>query len=316
MNPFTFTKQKVEVVAQENQPFKERYTIQDLENLSGIQAHTLRIWEKRYNLLHPVRAGNNVRYYCHGELQKLLNIAALYHHDYKISKIAALSESDLIETVRKQTLLDVSGDYASHSLKLAMLNYDQTLFDQTAQQLLSQMSFRDCFRTVFLPFLDEIGLLWQTGVITVAHEHFLSNLLRQKILNQIDQLHSTPPLTDAKVFVLFLPVNELHELGLLYSHYELLLHGHRSVYLGQSVPVEALCDIQAGFPAITFITSCTIYPKDEKIRNYLNDISSNLLRKGKDELWVSGRKFNDPKTREKIHGVRYILSPDDFLKAI
>ena len=316
MNPFTFTKQIPEAVAQDHQPYKERYTIQDLENLSGIQAHTLRIWEKRYDLLHPVRAGNNVRYYCHGELQRLLNISALYHHDYKISKIAALSESELIETVRKKTLSDVSGDYATHSLKLAMLNYDQAQFDQTTQQLLSQMSFRDCFRTVFLPFLNEIGLLWQTGVITVAHEHFLSNLFRQKILYQIDQLHTTTIRQDAKVFVLFLPVNELHELGLLYSHYELLLHGHRSIYLGESVPVEALCDIQAGFPAITFITSCTIYPQDEKIKNYLKDISTNLLRRGKDELWVSGRKFNDPKSREKLHGVRYILTPDDFLKII
>jgi MerR family transcriptional regulator, light-induced transcriptional regulator len=303
-------------VTQENLPFKERYTIQDLENLSGIQAHTLRIWEKRYDLLHPVRAGNNVRYYCHKELQKLLNIAALYHHDYKISKIAALSETELLDTVRQETLADLRGDYAGHSLKLAMLNYDQALFDQTVQNLLSQKSFRDCFRTVFLPFLNEIGLLWQTGVITIAHEHFLSNLLRQKILYQVDQLHTTQIRPDAKVFVLFLPLNEVHELGLLYSHYELLLHGHRSIYLGQSVPVEALADLQAGFPAITFITSCTIHPQDEKISAFLKDFSSNLLRKGKDELWVSGRKIQDPKTRTKLHGVRYILSPDEFLKAI
>ena len=303
-------------MAQEHQPFKERYTIQDLENLSGIQAHTLRIWEKRYALLHPVRAGNNVRYYCHEELQKLLNIAALYHHHYKISKIAALSETELVDTVRKETLTDQRGDYASHTLKLAMLNYDQFLFDQTIQNLLSQKSFRDCFRTVLLPFLNEIGLLWQTGVITVAHEHFLSNLLRQKILYQVDQLHPKQISPDAKVFVLFLPLNEVHELGLLYSHYELLLHGHRSIYLGQSVPVEALQDLQTGFPAMTFITSFTILPQEEKIYDYLVDFSSHLLRKGKDELWVSGRKIQDPKTRAKVHGVRYFLSPEEFLKAI
>lgn len=303
-------------MAQENQPFKERYTIQDLENLSGIQAHTLRIWEKRYDLLHPIRAGNNVRYYCHQDLQKLLNIATLYHHNYKISRIAALSDAQLMETVRKETLTDLTGDFASHTLKLAMVNYDQDLFDQATQQLLSQKSFRDVFRTVFLPFLNEIGLLWQTGVITVAQEHFLSNLLRQKILNQVDQLHTTTIRKDARVFVLFLPLNEVHELGLLYSHYELLLHGHKSIFLGQSVPMETLYDLQTVFPTLTFLSAFTIQPGEEKLAQYVQDFSSKLLRKGKDELWVSGRKIHNPENRPKFHGVRYILTPDEFLHMI
>jgi len=303
-------------VAQENQPFKDRYTIQDLENLSGIQAHTLRIWEKRYDLLHPVRAGNNVRYYSHKELQKLLNIAALYHHDYKISKIAALSTSALTETVQKALLTDQTGDFASHSLRMALLNYDEALFDQTIQQLLSRKSFRDVFRTVFLPFLNDIGILWQTGVITVAHEHFISNLLRQKILSQIDQLHTIQVRPDAKVFVLFLPVNEVHELGLLYSHYELLLHGHRTIYLGQSVPLESLADLQTVIPSITFIAACTIHPQDDKMLDYLKQIAHDVLRKGKDELWISGRKIQSLKNRPKLPGIKYLLSPEAFLKKL
>jgi DNA-binding transcriptional MerR regulator len=307
---------KYGTVSQENQPFKDRYTIQDLENLSGIQAHTLRIWEKRYDLLHPVRAGNNVRYYCHTELQKLLNIAALYHHDYKISKIAALSPAELTETVQKATLSDQTGDFAPHSLRMAMLTYDQALFDQTTQQLLSRKSFREVFRTVFLPFLNDIGVLWQTGVITIAHEHFLSNLLRQKILYQIDQLHATPARPDAKVFVLFLPVNEVHELGLLYSQYELLLHGHRTIYLGQSVPLESLRDLQTVFPSITFISACTTHPQDNKLVDYLKEVANDILRKGKDDLWISGRKIQAPENRPKLQGIKYLLSPEDFLKAL
>jgi len=303
-------------VSQENEPFKDRYTIQDLENLSGIQAHTLRIWEKRYDLLNPVRAGNNVRYYCHKELQKLLNVAALYHHEYKISKIAALSPAELRETVQKVMLTDQTDDFAAHSLRMAMINYDQALFDQTTQQLLSRKSFRDVFRTVFLPFLNDIGVLWQTGVITVAHEHFLSNLLRQKILAQIDQLHAIPARHDAKVFVLFLPVNEVHELGLLYSQYELLLHGHRTIYLGQSVPLESLCDLQTVFPSITFVASCTIHPLDDKLVDYLKGVANDILRKGKDELWVSGRKIQSLEIRPKLHGVKYLLSPEAFLSGL
>ncbi len=303
-------------MSQTNQPFKDRYTIQDLEHLSGIQAHTIRIWEKRYDLLHPVRAGNNVRYYSHKELQKLLNIAVLYHHHFKISKIAAYSDAELEESVRKKMISDQTGDLAAQSLKMAMLSYDQNLFDQTTQQLLSQKSFREVFRTVFLPILNDIGVLWQTGVVTIAHEHFLSNLLRQKLLSQTDQLHNTLDRQDKKVFVLFLPVNEVHELGLLYSQYELFLHGYRTIYLGQSVPVESLSDLQSVFPSITFVTSFTIYPQDDKITDYLKTIANTILRKGKDELWVSGRKIHSLKSKPNLRGVKYILSPEAFLKAL
>lgn len=303
-------------MAQENKPFKERYTIHDLESLSGIQAHTLRIWEKRYDLLHPIRSGNNVRFYSHKDLQKLLNIAALYHQGHKISRIAALSDAELEETVRKEMLVDHEGDFAGHSLRMAMLNYDHALFDQTIHLLLAQKTFREVFRTVFLPFLNDIGLMWQTGVITVAHEHFLSNLLRQKILFQIDQLPAIPIDPDKKVFVLFLPDNEVHELGLLYAQYELMLYGCRTIYLGQSVPVESLSDLQNAFPAIFFITSFTIHPQDDKVVDYLKSISKNLLRNGKDELWVSGRKIHHPANREKIKGIRYIMGADELIETV
>lgn len=304
------------MVAKDNQPFKERYTIQDLEGLSGIQAHTIRIWEKRYDLLHPIRLGNNVRYYSHKNLQKLLNVAALYHQGFKISRIASLTEADLEETVRKEMLVDHQGDFAGHSLRMAMLNFDHALFDQTIHLLLAQKTFREVFRTVFLPFLNEIGLMWQTSVITVAHEHFLSNLLRQKILYQIDQLHAITVDPDQKVFVLFLPDCEVHELGLLYAQYELMLHGCRTIYLGQSVPLESLSDLQTAFPAIIFITSFTIHPQDDKVADYLKSVSKNLLRKGYDELWVSGRKIHNPNIRVKIKGIRYIMGADEFIESI
>ncbi len=303
-------------VAQDNQPFKERYTIQDLEGLSRIQAHTIRIWEKRYDLLHPIRLGNNVRYYSHKDLQKILNVAALYHQGFKISRIASLAEADLEETVRKEMLVDHQGDFAGHSLRMAMLNFDHALFDQTIHLLLAQKTFREVFRTVFLPFLNDVGLMWQTSVITVAHEHFLTNLLRQKILYQIDQLHAITVDPDQKIFVLFLPDCEVHELGLLYAQYELMLHGCRTIYLGQSVPLESLSDLQTAFPAIIFITAFTIHPQDDKVADYLKNVSKNLLRKGYDELWVSGRKIHNPNSRVKIKGIRYIMGADEFIESI
>lgn len=300
----------------EDLPFKERYTIQDLENLSGIQAHTLRMWEKRYNLLHPVRAGNNVRYYSPQDLLKWLNVTALYHQGLKISKIAALSNKELQEHVKQATQSDASGQLIIHTLKTAMMTFDQPLFDATIGPLLVQKPFREVFRTVCIPLLQETGLMWQTNTITVAHEHFLSNLLRQKLLHQIELLMARPSSNSKKVYVLFLPSNEVHELGLLYSYYELLIHGHRCIYLGQSVPLDALQDVKTYFPRLIYITAFTIYPADEHLKDYLHTISRDLLRKGKDELWVSGRKIQPASCRPALAGIHYLLSPEAFLKKL
>lgn len=297
-------------------PFKDWYTIQDLENLSGIQAHTLRIWEKRYDLLHPVRGSNNIRYYSPQELRKWLNISALYHQGWKISKIAALSTTELVEHVRQATRKDATGHLAMQSLIAAMLTFDQPLFDETVTQLLSQKPFREVFRTVFIPLLQETGLMWQTETITVAQEHFLSNLLRQKLLHQIEQLPSGISTTDKNVYVLFLPANEVHELGLLFSYYELTLHGKRCIYLGQSVPVDSLRDLKNHFPRLVYVTAFTIQPSDEQVDTYLSAMSRELLRKGKDELWVSGRKIQSAVSKPALPGIHYILSPEDFLKRL
>jgi DNA-binding transcriptional MerR regulator len=299
-----------------NQPFKERFTIQDLENLSGIQAHTIRIWEKRYDLLQPKRAGNNVRYYSQEDLQKLLNISTLYHHQFKISRLASMSDEELVEQVRRETLSGNHDAYVIHALKLSMLTYNQPLFDETFRKLQVSKSFREIFTGIFYPLLNEVGLMWQTGTITIAHEHFISNLIRQKILLQIEQLQSASFAPDVKTFVLYLPVNEIHELGLLYSHFELLQHGYRSIYLGQSVPVNVLHDLQAHYPEICFVTSFTIEPADDKVKEYLKEISTSLLRPGMDEFWASGRKIRALATRPRLKGIKYILSPDDFLKLL
>ncbi len=299
-----------------DQPFKDRYTIQDLENLSGIQAHTIRIWEKRYDLLHPLRAGNNVRYYSQEDLLKLLNISTLYKQHYKISRLASMDEAELLETIRKESMQGMSDDFTSHAFKLAMLNYDQPLFDQTFMEVSRHRSFREIFSSIFIPLLNDIGMMWQTDTITIAHEHFLSNLVRQKILLQVEHLQSAQSVPGARTFVLFLPANEVHELGLLYSHYEICAHGHRSIYLGQSVPEEALGNLQSIYPGITFVTSMTTHPTDEKLETYLSNISSSLLRKGKDELWVSGRKIHALSSRTAFSGVKLILSQEDFLKAL
>lgn len=272
---------------------KEQFTIKDLECLSGIKAHTIRIWEKRYNLLEPNRTDTNIRFYDINSLQKLLNISLLNSNGYKISKIADLPEDKIPAIVRELISKKGTSHYSINSFKLAMLNFDQRLFDQTYNQLLTQKTFREIFLDIFVQLLNDIGVLWQTNSIIPAHEHFISNLIKQKIHLHIEKLQLQTPDKQDRVFVLFLPINEIHELALLYIHLELLLHGYSSIYLGQSVPLDNLNALKQLHEKIVFVSFFTIYPVEEDIEEYLLDISNNVLRPNMDEFWVLGKRIGD-----------------------
>ena len=160
---------------------KNRFSIKDLENLTGIKAHTIRIWEKRYNLLTPKRTDTNIRYYDLASFQKMLNVSYLNNNGYKISKIATLKANEIHALVRELASKTNLERHAINSFKLSMLNFDQVLFYNTYDSLLKEKPFHDVFYDIFIPLLTEIGLLWQTNTITPAHEHFLTTLIRQKI---------------------------------------------------------------------------------------------------------------------------------------
>ncbi|MFY0643323.1 MAG: MerR family transcriptional regulator [Bacteroidia bacterium] len=271
------------------------FSIKDLENLSGILAHTIRIWEKRYGILSPMRNESNVRLYDINNLQKLLNVSLLYNNGLKISKIASLSDQELIMKVKEQ--MNNGGRYHQPiaNMKMAMLKFDQALFEHSYNQIAADNSFRSIFIDVFIPLLQNIGLEWQSDSITPAHEHFISNLITQKLQLNIEKVQQVNNREDDLVYVLFLPSNEMHELGLLYIHYELLLRGHKSVYLGRSVPRSNLKLMQSTFNAIHFISYFTVKPDPSETTQYLNDIHSNILRKDKDFLWVVDKKGSSAK---------------------
>lgn len=270
---------------------KTEFTIKDLENFSGIKAHTIRIWEKRFNLFEPKRTDSNIRYYDMDSLQKLLNISLLYNNGLKISKIADLSDAKIALSVRELVFNKGTESQAAVSFKLAMLNFDEGLFNQTYNSLISQISFRNIFTEIFMPFLNEIGVLWQVNSITPAHEHFITNLIKQKILINTEKLQFLQPNKTTRKFVLYLPMNEIHELGLLYLHFELLFHGYHSIYLGQSVPVENLNDLQKIFNEVCFVTYLTVEPSKETIEDYLQIVNSEVLQNTNDTLWVLGSKL-------------------------
>ena len=267
---------------------KQEFTIKDLENISGIKAHTIRIWEKRYNLLEPKRTDTNIRLYSNENLQKLLNISLLNNNGFKISKIAKMTNEELVLHSREKVFDAAINDEAINSLKLSMFQFDKVLFNSTFNSLLNKMTFREIFKDIFIPFLDHIGLLWQTETLLPAHEHFISNLISQKIQIQTEKLQYNITNTSKK-YVLFLPKNEIHELGLLYLNYELVLRGCNTIYLGQSLPLNNLNHFFKSDNKICFITSMTVMPYDAKVEEYFKELDT-ILNATNHQLIALGRK--------------------------
>lgn len=267
---------------------KSVFSIKDLENLSGIKAHTIRIWEKRYNVLEPMRTETNIRMYDLLNLQKLLNITLLHNYGYKISKISELSSERIPQLVNEIISEKSAKHHAISSFKMAMMNFDHSLFFSTYNKLLSEKSFREIFYEVFIPLINEIGLLWQTNTITPAHEHFISYLIKQKILTHTEKVQILEPTRTDRIFVLYLPMNEIHELGLMYLNYEILSQGYKTIYLGESVPTESLKDMKKHFDNITYICYMTVEPNQYEVNNYIKSLNDEILEKSS-KLWLIGR---------------------------
>ena len=296
---------------------KTEFSIKDLENLSGIKAHTIRIWEKRYNLFQPKRTETNIRYYSTESLQKILNIAFLNKNGYKISKISNLKNEDISVLVKEIASKQKRADNQSiNAFKLAMLTFDQQLFSKTYKELIKQKPFKDAFYQTFLPLLNEIGFLWQTDTITPAHEHFISTRIKQKILINIDKVQDNPQNKSPKTFVFFLPENEIHDIGLLFINYELVSKGYQTIFLGQSIPTNSLIDLLKLFDDITFISYFTVNPTKENIDQYLITFSKTLLSNTKNNFFILGNMLKNLNVNKLPKNVTPFLSIESLVSTL
>ncbi len=293
---------------------KTVFTIRDLENISGIKAHTIRIWEKRYDLLEPNRTDTNIRYYSSESLLKLLNVSLLNKHNFKISKIANMSEDQILINARELAFKFAVNDDAINSFKMAMFQFDKTLFNNTYNKLLHKKTFREIFKDVFVPFLSQIGLLWQTNTLMPAHEHFISNLIIQKIQLNTEKLESNSTKGEYS-YVFFLPDGEIHEIGLLYLNYELALRGAQTIYLGQSLPLNNLNYFFNGDSKVCFITSMTVKPYDDKLVDYFYEIDD-ILKDTEHKMIAIGHKAMDVKELEFSSDIKVFPSVIEYLENI
>ncbi|HAS59607.1 MAG TPA: helix-turn-helix-type transcriptional regulator [Algoriphagus sp.] len=246
------------------------YSIKDLEQLSGIKAHTLRIWEQRYNLLSPKRTDTNIRYYDDADLKLILNVALLNDNGFKISKIASMEEGEIRTEVMKLTERSLTHDDQIHTLTICMIEMDEERFDKILSSNILKLGFEQTMLNIIYPFMSKIGVLWQTGAINPAQEHFISNLVRQKLIVAIDGQVING---GGKKFLLFLPEGELHEISLLFAAYLIKSMGHKVIYLGQSTPNDDLLSVYKLHRPDYLLTVITTSPSSEYAQDYVDALS-------------------------------------------
>ena len=225
-----------------------------------------------------------------------------------------MSDEEIIQNSRDLAFNIAFNDEAINSFKLAMFQFDKTLFNDTYNRLLHKITFRDIFKDVFIPFLQQIGMLWHTETLLPAHEHFISNLIAQKIQINTEKLQSNT-VKSKNTYVLFLPENEIHELGLLYLNYELVLRGNHTIYLGQSLPLNNLNYFFESDREISFVTSLTIRPYDDKIIDYFSEIDA-ILNESKHRLIAIGKKTTDLQNLNFKSNISLYCSVKDFLNVL
>ena len=271
--------------------------------MSGIKAHTLRIWEQRYNILKPERTETNIRYYSNADLRRILNISILNKNGHKISGIAGLNEQDLVKEVEKYLNNYLNESNQIERLYISLLDLNEARFESILNNAIINIGFESTIERIVFPFLKHLGNMWQVGAINPAQEHYISNIIRQKIIVHLDkvipEIHLKP-----KTYLFYLPANELHEMGLLYLHYLTKARGHKCVYLGQSVPLEDLITISKTISPDCLVSVFTSRMQDGQLELFLKNCYDALVQP---EFLVSGRllfnseeKISLPTSRFKV----------------
>ena len=290
------------------------YSIKELEKLSGIKAHTIRIWEKRYNLINPHRTNTNIRYYTDNDLKKILNVAVLNRHGIKISSIAKLSELELREEIIRVSSSSDSNDTLIDSMVLAMIDLDEYKLESLMDKSIRKMGIKDTLTKVFYPFLGKVGILWLSGDVYPAQEHFVSYMIRQKIIAATESIsHNFNP--SSKKFLLFLPEGEWHEMVLLFSQYLIREANHEVIYLGQSVPYSDVLAIGTSkrFDFILFSSSTS--RSGFNLERYLEDLAGAFP--DKKVLYCSSKRGDVPvNSSEHVIHLEQMLDLTHFLRKI
>ncbi len=287
------------------------FTISQLEQFSGIKAHTIRIWEKRYNALQPNRSLGNTRYYDGHQLKRLLNIASLIEGESQVAKFCLLSDEELARKVieKFERLHSDETDASNYILQLtaAGINYDANTFELIYHQAAKRFDFITLYKLIILPFLNRVGILWAGERIPPSQEHFMSNLILQKIHAATSAL--PPQKKQEEMWVLCMPEGEFHEIGLLFSHFLLCKSNKKSIYLGSNLPFESLISTVHEVQATHILAFFIHYDQPSKAQEYINSL---IFKFKSCKILISG----NARLISKLHldeKVEWIKTVDDLI---
>lgn len=285
------------------------YSIKDLEQLSGIKSHTIRIWEKRYGIIQPERTDTNYRRYSESQLRKFLNIAYLNARGYKISKLAAMSEQQIKNYVLDTSATEKGETTLIDRLIIAVLESDEEQFLKLFSNVVSRKGLERSIVDLISPLFNKIGLLWQTKTLSSPHEHFASAIVRRKLMAAIDETEILETDRTKPSFLLFLPDNQWHELGLLFAAYVLRKRNYKVIYLGQSLPLDDLTDYKENLQFDCVLTVINSLVQGSDLQDYTNRLSEMFKSK---KVFLSGYQFFI-NTLDFPSNLQWIKSFEDFV---
>ena len=284
------------------------FSISQLARFSGVKAHTIRIWEQRYYALKPSRTEGNTRHYDSDQLRRLLNIVSLSQLNYKVSELCALPDNKLFRLIEESYVehQDKSYEYFVANLVAAGISYDEPGFEKVFSDCILQFGVKETYLKIIYPMLVRIGIMWSSDTIPAAHEHFITNLLRQKFLTAIDSLPLAKPGSDS--WLLFLPENEFHEMGLLFGNYLLRQSGEKVIYLGCNLPVQSLKTAVKTLSPNNLFLFLVHHDLSDDIQEYLNNLSNQF--KGKNIFVAADEKVTNG--LNKGNNVFFLNSVEDL----
>ena len=291
-----------------------KFSISDIENLTGIKAHTIRVWEQRYNFFTTKRTDTNIRYYNDDDLCMFLNIATLNENGYKISKISQMDNSEINDLVKHLKEDHYNVNVQVQMLSNSMLKMDDEEFDEILNGCIDDLGMDAAMTTMVFPFLRKVGFMWQVGTINPAHEHFAVHKIEQKLINDTYQFRKSPG-KDAKRYLLFLPPGETHEVGLLFAQYLLKANGHQTLYLGQNLPYDSLNEVAIYYEPDFAFSVLTIAGLENGVDEIITKLKDSL---GEIPLILAGNQIsiNEIPKRDNLILIKNILEFTQIIEKI
>lgn len=288
---------------------RDKFFIKDIENITGIKAHTIRIWEQRYSIITPKRTDTQIRYYDEEDLRFILNVSILNSNGYKISRIAKMSKEDVQRKCQAITEVNSKYDQQIQSLVAAMLAFDEKEFNKILAINILKLGLEETMIHIVFSFMEQVGILWLAGTIHPAHEHFISSLIRQRLFVSIDNLNGNVK-ENSKKFLLFVPTGESHDLGLLFANYLLRSRGHHVIYLGSSLPFEDLYKIFTLHKPDYIFSTITSLNSNVSIQGFINNMAKHWPET---TILLTGAQVVKRKNLRLYPNIQIIDNPDNFL---